>query len=227
MGFEIPIDVDYFDHPKTKHLISIVGTEADVFPIRLWKWASAYCKTGELGPDPVYIEPIVSWVGKGRNRTKLVLALIRAGFVDLLTPDKGLLKGTEAERKTMESGILGGSGTSPGAYVIHDWMEHVGRAVLIYERKKRKQRDEYAMKNGILPEEKRKNSAYSGDSGNPRNSGDPTPEVASPQTPAQKIGFTIVPPKKSVCRNCGGGGMTVVGPCPGCPEGRAIKRGGQ
>ncbi len=153
MGFEIPIDIDYFDHPKTKQLMSLVGTEGDIFPIRLWKWAAAYCKAGELGPDPLYVEPIMGWAGKGRNRTKLLLAMIRVGFIDLLTPDGRLLKKTEAERKTQESGILGGSVAHPGVFVIHDWMEHVGRAVLIYERKKQKQREEYGRKAGILPEE--------------------------------------------------------------------------
>ena len=54
MGFRVPVDVDYFSHPKTVQLISIIGQGADVFPIRLWAWAAKFAKKGALSaPDMV------------------------------------------------------------------------------------------------------------------------------------------------------------------------------
>jgi hypothetical protein len=162
MGFEIPVDVDYFDHPKTKQLMADVGAEADIYPLRLWKWAAAYCKRGDLGPDPRYIEHTMGWEGKGKTRGRLLLALVRWGFLDLSMPEKGLIPAREAEGMTREYLNSGSFLSNPGSYQIHDWMEHIGRAVCIYDAKKRKMREEYARKKGILPEETGKTSTYPG-----------------------------------------------------------------
>jgi hypothetical protein len=121
MGFEMPVDVDYFDHPKTLQLIALVGNkEADIFPLRLWKWCAKYAPKGVVRGGAAAIETACKWRG---TPGRLHKALIEAGFVD-------------------EDGIT-----------VHDWMKGIGRAILIYERKKQKQREKYDREKGILPEE--------------------------------------------------------------------------
>ena len=123
MGFEMPTDVDYFNHPKTLKLKAILGRrhqEADIYPLRLWAWAAKYAKSGVIPTGSVTIEAACGWRGvPGR----LHAALLAATF---LTPD-GL--------------------------AIHDWMAGIGRAILLYDRKKQKQREKYDREKGILPEE--------------------------------------------------------------------------
>ncbi len=124
MGFEMPVDVDYFDHPKTLHLVALVARpEADIYPLRLWKHCAKYAKRGViLGAGPA-IEAAVGWRG---TPGKLHKALIEVGFIE-------------------SDGVT-----------VHDWNQGIGRAVLIYERKKQKQRAKYAALHGILPEETRR-----------------------------------------------------------------------
>lgn len=124
MGFEIPVDVDYFDHPKTMALIGIIGPEADIYPLRLWRWCALYAKEGVVTAGRPQIEGACKWQGKPGA---LYRALMKAGFVEA-------------------DGIT-----------IHSWLDHVGRAIRLYETKKRKQREKYAAEvnhgTGILPEE--------------------------------------------------------------------------
>lgn len=83
---------------------------------------------------------------------KLAKALVKAGFM-------------EVDGKT-----------------IHDWMEHVGRAIAIYEEKKRIQREKYAASKGINPAVFRKNSTY------PSNPSNPSVESAgAPRTLAEEL----------------------------------------
>ncbi len=42
----------------------------------------------------------------------------------------------------------------PDGKTIHDWMEHIGRAIAVYDSKKRKMREKYDREKGSLPEEK-------------------------------------------------------------------------
>jgi hypothetical protein len=125
MGFELPIDADYFTHPKTLKLISILGARADVYPLRVWAWASRYARDGVVEGQHRAIELAAGWkqpVGK------LVASLQQAGFID------------------------------PDGKTLHDWMNGIGRAILIYERKKQKMRAKYHLSVGILPEDLRKPS---------------------------------------------------------------------
>ena len=144
MGFELPLDDGYSDHPKTLHLVNLLGSQADCFPIRMWCWATKYAKKGRITVSVAAFEAGLKWKGK---RGRLHRALVRTGFI-------------EKDGKT-----------------IRNWMHRTGRAIEIYEAKKRKQREEYAIRHGILQEERAKNdgnSGYSGDSGNP-GGGDPLP----------------------------------------------------
>lgn len=125
MGFEIPIDADYFSHPKTLKLVELLGPRADIYPLRIWAWASRYARDGVVEGQHRAMELAAGWkqpVGK------LVAAMQQAGFID-------------ADGKT-----------------LHSWMDGIGRAILIYERKKKKMRDKYHSSVGILPEELRKTS---------------------------------------------------------------------
>ena len=79
MGFEIPIDVNFFDHPKTVMLIGLIGSEADVYPLRLWRWCSMYAKNGVVAGGRTQIEGVLRWKGKAGS---LHRALIRAGFLE-------------------------------------------------------------------------------------------------------------------------------------------------
>ncbi len=124
MAFEIPIDLDYFDHPKALHLIEILRKpEADVYPIRLWRWAAKYARDGVIPADTSVMERGVRWKGKAGV---LHAALVTAGFLN-------------------KDGLT-----------IHDWQEYVGRAIMLYESKKKKQRDIYDKMRGIIPEDGRK-----------------------------------------------------------------------
>lgn len=75
------LDLDYFDHPKTRRLIGLLGRGAEVLPIRLW----AYCgkfhfEDGRLTDyTEQEIETLVCWWGEpGR----VVAALRKCGFLD-------------------------------------------------------------------------------------------------------------------------------------------------
>ena len=79
MGFEIPVDSDYFDHPKTLRLKSMLGQEADVYPIRLFAWAAKYAPAGTIVESSPQIEEACKW----RNEDgKLYHALVECGFIE-------------------------------------------------------------------------------------------------------------------------------------------------
>ena len=73
----MPVDVDYFDHPKTLRLVAALGNGADVLPLRIWKHCVLYAKDGRLQLDEV--EAIARWWGK---RGELIRALVRFRLVD-------------------------------------------------------------------------------------------------------------------------------------------------
>jgi hypothetical protein len=73
------LDVDYFDHPKTKRLVGLLGRGADVLPIRLWSYCGKFhCEDGKLsGYSAQEIESIAGWWGK---TGMLMPAMVKAGF---------------------------------------------------------------------------------------------------------------------------------------------------
>lgn len=79
MGFEIPVDSDYFDHPKSLRIRSILGQEADVYPIRLFAWASKYAPTGVIMESSLQIEEACKWRG---DEGKLYRVLVDCGFIE-------------------------------------------------------------------------------------------------------------------------------------------------
>lgn len=78
MGFELPIDCDYPDHPKALKLIAKLGKRADIFPIRLWLWCAKFAKNGKLD-SPAQVEEACRWDGKAGI---LHAAFMEAGIID-------------------------------------------------------------------------------------------------------------------------------------------------
>ena len=177
MGFELSIDSDYFGHPKTLHLISLIGPGADVYPLRLWFWASKYARSGYLGtPSRLVdvIEPGIGWKGRGRTKGRLRDALHTAQFLE---------------------------SDGAGNYSIHDWNEGIGRQISLYERKKQKQRERYAEERGILPEDHRPSSAYPSNPSKPSKPGKASSaETEDGKTPPSFS--STKKPDKEILRKC-------------------------
>lgn len=74
-------DLDYFDHPKTKRLVRILGRGSDSFPMRLWVFAGKYFKDeGRLiGVQVDEIETEIGWWGESG---KAVDALIECRWLE-------------------------------------------------------------------------------------------------------------------------------------------------
>lgn len=89
--------LDYFDHPKTKRLVSLLGRGAEVLPLRLWCFCGRHlAESGKLsGYSEAEIEGLMDWRGqKGRA----IKALVQVGFLDRLSD----------------------------GWQVHDWPEHEG-----------------------------------------------------------------------------------------------------
>lgn len=104
------LDLDFFDHPKTRRLVGLLGRGAEVLPIKLWSYCGKFhAEDGRLaGYSPQEIESIVGWWGKAGDA---VAALVRVEFLDEL-PD--------------------GSG-----YQVHDWLEYQGHIEAFRQRSKK------------------------------------------------------------------------------------------
>ena len=102
------LDLDYFDHPKTKRLIGLLGRGAAEFPIRLWCYCGKYhAKDGVLkGYSVGEIESIAGWTGE---HGEMVLAFEKVGFM----------------RKETD------------LWKINDWLEINGHLVVFKERAKK------------------------------------------------------------------------------------------
>ena len=177
MGFEIPLDSDYIDHPKTQHLLKLIGPEADVYPIRLWTWASKYARDGKVKTGWRGVEAACRWSGRPKRLSR---ALVTSGFLET------------------------------DGHTIHDWMNGVGRAIAIYERKKQKQREKYRISVGLPPEDlldssgihtedHRQSSPNPSNPSNPVNPSDPSEGKTDPLPPLS-IGNSSTGPTQDVMR---------------------------
>lgn len=111
------LDLDYFTHPKTLRLMSVLGGAASIYPVKLWCYVGRYHVDGKL---PQYteheLENIVGWDGE---QGKLISELLRLKFLDQ---------------------------TSDG-YKIHDWCDHSRHLEVFKKRAKsaaKKRWDNYA-----------------------------------------------------------------------------------
>jgi len=104
----INVDPRYFDHPKIKRLVHLLGRGADLLPIRLWCHAALACpESGKFTVQAAQeIESEVHWWGQ---KGKAIDAMLEAGLLDRL---------------------------QDGCLQIHDWHEHAGHLVT-YKRRAR------------------------------------------------------------------------------------------
>lgn len=82
------LDLDYFDHPKTKRLIGLLGRGSDVLPVRLWAYCGKYhADTGHLiGYSPTELETVIGWWGQPGRAVEALLRPFqeRPGFLERL-----------------------------------------------------------------------------------------------------------------------------------------------
>lgn len=97
---DLNIDLNFFDHPKTKRLVGLLGRGSEVLPLKLWAYTGKVrAEDGRLvGHAAQEIESIAGWWGK---QGEMIEAMLRDGtrFLDR---------------------------EEDGTFVIHDWLEHQG-----------------------------------------------------------------------------------------------------
>lgn len=95
----INLRCDYFDHPKTRRLVGLLGRGAEVLPIRLWTYCGMFhAKDGKLsGYSEPEIESLAGWWG---SKGAMLPALEAVNYAQ-----------READEKT---------------WCMTDWMEHQG-----------------------------------------------------------------------------------------------------
>ena len=99
------LDTRYFDHPKTRRLIGVLGRGSEVLPLRLWSYAAEYHEAdGDLSNySDADLEKICHWWGK---KGKMIEALIQTGFIDRYN----------------------------GTTKLHNWQEHEGHLSALKQR---------------------------------------------------------------------------------------------
>ncbi len=107
------LDLDFFQHPKTKRLIGILGPGAELIPIKLWAYCGKYhAQDGMLsGYSYREVASLCEWVG---DATILIQALIKVGFLDATS-------NANSNAKELK---------------VHDWEEHEGHIIAFRERAK-------------------------------------------------------------------------------------------
>lgn len=102
------LDLDYENHPKTQRLVGLLGSGAEILPIRLWCYAGKYqAKDGKFTDyGKKEIESVLRWWGQSG---KAVDALVKCGFL-----------------KEIKAG-----------YQIHDWKSHQGHIHMLKMRNKK------------------------------------------------------------------------------------------
>jgi hypothetical protein len=161
MGFEIPVDVDYFEHPKTQMLIAILGrryAEADIYPLRLWRWCALYARDGII-TTPHCTCVAESWQDGGTTVAQKCHApatdvpnsrhaACRLCVTQIETACRWSGKPGRLHAALCQAGFIENDGKT-----LRNWMFRTGRAIALYEAKKSRQREKYAAEVGILPEE--------------------------------------------------------------------------
>lgn len=101
------LDLNYFDHPKTKRLIGLLGPGAETYPIRLWVYCGKYHhKDGDLSSyTDGEVEAVSGWTG---HPGRMLQAMLTVGFLE-----------------RSESGLR-----------VHDWQDHAGHFAAYHERAK-------------------------------------------------------------------------------------------
>lgn len=102
---EINIDIEYFDHRKTKRLILRFGEDAAIYPIKIWSYAARHhpidgCFSGYSDDE------IAAILSASSNATSILQALLDVGFLE----------------------------RTAAGIVVHGWVERQGHIVAYHER---------------------------------------------------------------------------------------------
>lgn len=98
------LDPNYFEHPKTRRLVGLLGPMADVLPLRLWAYcAKIHPVDGAMkGYAESEVESLIGWTG---TRGAAIKALLRVGF----------LKPVDNAKRPVDNG-----------FSCVDWKQHQG-----------------------------------------------------------------------------------------------------
>lgn len=98
---DLNLDVNYFDHPKTKRLMGLLVRGAEVLPIKLWAYCGkVHADTGRLsGYSARELESVIGWWGK---EGEAAAGLVRVGFLREIPEAEG------------------------AGFEVVDWLEHQG-----------------------------------------------------------------------------------------------------
>lgn len=101
------LDLNYFEHPKTKRLVGLLGRGAEVLPIKLWSYCGRlHAESGRLTAySQQEIESIAGWWGRAGE---MIDGMLKTGFLE----------------------------TDGDGYKIHAWKEHQGHIVNFHKRAK-------------------------------------------------------------------------------------------
>lgn len=104
----INLDINYFDHIKTKRLVSRLGKHAEILPVKLWCYASKHpMLRGRLMTyTPRDVAGVLAWRG---DPVKLINVLVELKFLDRIGEND---------------------------YQIHEWEEYQGHLIAFSERGK-------------------------------------------------------------------------------------------
>jgi hypothetical protein len=78
------LDLDYFEHRKTKRLIGRLGRGAEVLPIKLWRYCGKYhAEDGKLtGYTASEIESLAEWWGKSGEMMEAMVDVVFLEVID-------------------------------------------------------------------------------------------------------------------------------------------------
>lgn len=126
---KINLSVDYFEHPKTRRLVSVLGKFSEIYPIKLWIYCGKYFPDDGIfkGHSSEEIERIVGWSG---DPGLAVMAMVNFGFLEK---------------------------SESGYYLVHDWNKNQKVARTRNEKREESFKKptpeevrEYALQNGYV-----------------------------------------------------------------------------
>lgn len=102
------LDFDYFNHPKTRRLLGLLGRGAAELPVRLWCYCAKYFPDDGclLSHSPQEVEAILEWSG---DPGTAFAALLKVGFLE----------------------------ETPEGPQVHDWRDHAAHITAYHMRGKK------------------------------------------------------------------------------------------
>ncbi len=83
------LDLNYFEHPKIRRLVGLLGHDAEIFPIRLWCYCGLYHTDDGVfsGYSVQEIEGVAKWNGEPGTMVK---AMVQVGLLDKTGKNYGI-----------------------------------------------------------------------------------------------------------------------------------------